>query len=152
MKKTLIIISTLFILSCTSEVNTNDENNQGTISKETIKNGNNYNFIDSPSELKGFWVYEEYINDLINSKSTKIACESGHDDFYKIYNDCSIMNLNIHEGASEDILLMTSKEEGTIYTSDTTQELGKVQFQDEFMIINEKKYVKAPYQDETHDG
>lgn len=151
--KTIFTIFSLFLfLSCTSKLNHDQQNSTASTLEDVSKNKHSFDFIEFPSQRIGFWVDEKYIDDLVNSKSTKVASESGHDNFYKIYNQGSIMHLNIHEGAGEDLLLMATPDSGVIFSSDTTMEYGKVKFERDTMIVNGIRYIKAPYQEEPDEA
>jgi hypothetical protein len=54
------------------------------------------------------------------------------------------MHLNLHEGGANNILLMSTKTRGQIFSSDKTEAYYKVDFKDNYMIIDNKKYIKAP--------
>lgn len=92
----------------------------------------------------GFWVYEKYPEALKKTKSTKKAGEMGVDDFYNIYNSNSIMRLNIHEGGANNILLMTAENKGQIFSSDTSEAYYNLEFIDDFLLADHKRYLKAP--------
>lgn len=116
--------------------------------KITKKNSNSTNisvknYVDLSEEYVGFWVYGSYLEALQKTKSTKKAGEMNVDDFYRISNDNSIMRMNIHEGGADNIILMTSKNNGQIFSSDTTESYYKVEFRDRLMIVDGKKYIKA---------
>ncbi len=101
-------------------------------------------FVDLSDKHIGFWVNEEYYEVLKESNSTKIAGESGSDDFYRISNDNSIMNMNIHEGGANNLILMESENKGQIFNSDTTESYSTIQFQNETLLTDGKRYIKAP--------
>lgn len=102
------------------------------------------NYVALSEKHVGFWVYESYFKELQSTKSTKKAGEIGVDDFYRISKDYSIMRMNIHEGGADNIILMISKNHGKICSSDTMETYYDVEFRDELMIVDEKKYIKAP--------
>lgn len=92
----------------------------------------------------GFWVRGGYYQALRKTKSTKKAGKIGADDFYKINEDHSIMRMNLHEGWAEGIILLTTKGSGKIHSQDTSQVYHEVEFRNGMMVIDGKKYIKAP--------
>jgi len=109
-----------------------------------IENANKKEYIKTPNDCFGFWVNEEYLKTLRQTNSTKKASELDVDDFYRISNDNSIMRLNLHEGGANNFLLMTTKSTGQIFSFDTTEAYFTVEFKDNYLIIENKKYIKAP--------
>jgi hypothetical protein len=101
-------------------------------------------YIKTPAACLGFWIHEDYLKALRQTHSTKKASEMGVDDFYRISNDNSVMRLNLHEGGAENILLMTTKSTGQIFSPDTSEAYFKVEFKDKYLIIENNKYIKAP--------
>jgi hypothetical protein len=117
--------------------------------KTTVQNSESQidsvsSYVDLSVEHVGFWVYGSYFETLQKTKSTKKAGEMEVDDFYRISKDNSIMRMNIHEGGADNIILMTSKNIGQIFSSDTTEAYYKVEFRDKLMIVDGKKFIKAP--------
>ena len=100
-------------------------------------------YIETPSTCFGLWVHEEYLKALQQTNSTKKASEMGVDDFYRISTNSSVMRLNLHEGGADNILLMTTKSTGQIFSSDTLEAYFTVEFKDNYMIVENKKYIKA---------
>lgn len=107
-------------------------------------NGVVKNSVDLSEKYVGFWVYEKYFEALQKTKSTKKAGEMDVDDFFRISKDNSIMRMNIHEGYSYNIVVMSSTDKGQIFSSDTAELYFNVEFKDETMIVDGKKYIKAP--------
>jgi len=101
-------------------------------------------YIKTPNNCFGFWVNEEYLKALQKTNSTKKASEMGVDDFYKISANSSVMRLNLHEGGADNILLMTTNSTGQIFSSDTLEAYFKVEFKDNYLIVESRKYLKAP--------
>jgi len=126
------------MISCSSNTEKKEQTESKSEEIATIK------FVALSDNHIGFWVNEEYYEALKESNSTKIAGESGSDDFYRISNDNSIMNLNIHEGGADNLLLMNSENKGQIFSSDTTESYSKIQFQNGTLLTDSKKYIKAP--------
>jgi hypothetical protein len=138
MKNLFKILAIVLIAGCSSQTEKTTEQNSDSTKKSVM------NYVDLPEKYVGFWVYESYFEALQKTKSTKKAGEMDVDDFYRISKDNSIMRMNIHEGGADNIILMTSKSDGQIFSSDTTDTYYKVEFRDEFMIVDGKKYIKAP--------
>jgi hypothetical protein len=137
MRTTLYLLICLIFLGCdlsSKKLNENAEN------ERNIKT----EYIETPIELIGFWVNEEYLNALKQTRSTKKSSEMGVDDFYKISDNKSVMRLNLHEGGANNIVLMISKSNGQIFSSDTTESYSKIELNDKFLIIENKKYIKSP--------
>ncbi|MFT6747025.1 MAG: hypothetical protein ACJAZ2_001371 [Glaciecola sp.] len=88
----------------------------------------------------GFWVNEDYIELLKQSKSTKIAGSKSADDFYRIKSDNSIMQMNIHEGAGLNVLSLKTKGSGAIYSSDSTRLIAEVSFDGDTLTVNDNRY------------
>lgn len=126
------IVSLFLIISCS------------TSQQKEIKAKDNEKsaFIPVPPRYIGLWVNEGYLEELSKTRSTKIA--QGSDNFYRINNQSSIMKLDLHEGGEENILLMKTPNIGQIFSSDSTKSLNEVAFKDMVMIIDGKRYVKAP--------
>ena len=139
MTKTIALLTLcLIIIGCNSSI---DKTNKS--AHPQIEKGIQTKHIKMPSSCIGFWVLEDYIEALKQTKSTKKAGETGFDDFYRISADNSVMNLSLHEGGAENILLMNSLSEGQIFSSDTTEAYFKVEFNGKCLIINSKKYIKT---------
>lgn len=137
MRAIFTILAITLFTDCYSQITKTTEQNSNP------KNKSVKNYVELSEEHVGFWVYESYFEALQKTKSTKKAGEMGVDDFYRISNDNSIMSMNIHEGGADNIVLMTSKNIGQIFSSDTTQLYSKVEFRNGLMISNGKKYIKA---------
>ena len=132
------IITCLLIVGCSSQTE------QKSQSKLKSEKDSLPKFFDLSKRHVGFWVYEEYYKALQETKSTKKAGEMGGDDFYRIYEDNSIMRMNIHDGGAENIILMTSENKGQIFSSDTTESYFEIEFRDGILLTDNKKYIKAP--------
>lgn len=100
--------------------------------------------INIAEEYYGTWVSEKYIEALKKTKSTKKAGELGVDEFYKITPENVIIKMNIHEGGDRNIILMTAKDKGIIYSMDTSSFYSNVEFTGGKMIVNGVNYIKAP--------
>jgi hypothetical protein len=138
MKFILNTLICLLIIGCSSETEKKEQ------SESKPKEITPTKFVNLSENHIGFWVNEEYYKALKESNSTKIAGESGNDDFYRISEVNSIMNMNIHEGAAENLILMDSENKGQIFNSDTTESYSKVEFQNGILLTDNKKYIKAP--------
>jgi hypothetical protein len=88
----------------------------------------------------GFWVNEDYIKLLEESKSTKIAGSKSVDDFYRIRGDNSIRQMNIHEGAGLNVLSLKTEGSGAIYSSDSTRLIAEVSFEGDTLTVNDNRY------------
>src|SRR5690606_38113930 len=131
MKKALNILICLLMIGCTYQT----EKKVQTALTEAAAEEVQLKFVELSKKHTGFWVNEQYYKALIETHSTKKAGEMGVDDFYKISDDNSIMRMNIHEGGADNIILMTSKDVGQIFSSDTTESYFEVEFTDGLMIV-----------------
>jgi len=135
---TAFFIIGLFLFSCNfSAEETKDDLNAKSTNKLAI------DFIKTPGECAGFWVLEEYSKAIKQTKSTLKASQMEVDDFFRIASDNSVMRLNLHEGGDSNILLMTSNSKGRVVNSDTTETIFTVEFTNNRLIIDNKKYLKA---------
>lgn len=139
MKATIFILTCLTLFGCNSSSEKTKENKDTNIDK--VKKTE---YIKTPNTCLGFWVHEDYLKALQQTHSTKKASEMGVDDFYRISNDNAIMRLNLHEGGADNILLMTNKSTGKIFNPDTSETYSSVEFKDNYLIIENNKYIKAP--------
>jgi lipopolysaccharide export LptBFGC system permease protein LptF len=136
MRNTLYLLICLILFGCELSSEELNEN----IKSEKTKT----EYIDTPDELIGFWVNEEYLNALKQTRSTKKSSEMGVDDFYKISDNNSVMRLNLHEGGANNIILMTSKSNGQIFSADTTESYFKIELNNMYLVIDNRKYIKSP--------
>ena len=133
MNRLISIVILFFLISCsTSEQKEIEEK----------KPAGKASFIPIPPMYKGLWVNEGYLKELSKTRSTKMA--QGKEGFYKIYDKNSIMQLDLHEGGAENILVMETDKDGQIYSTDSTQALNKVEFKDGIMVIDNVRCIKAP--------
>lgn len=137
MKTILHILICLIILGC----NTSSDKKKDNIDIKIDKT----EYVKTSSAHFGFWVYEEYLKALQQTNSTKKASQMGVDDFYKITKNNSVTRLNLHDGGAENILLMTTKSTGQIFSSDTLEAYFKIEFKDNYLVIKNRKYIKAPH-------
>jgi len=137
MKKTTYILICLFLTECSLISDNSKSDNVSKTDKKKIE------FIKTSSNYFGFWVSEEYIEAIRKTKSTKKASEMNVDEFYRIYNNSSIMFCNLHEGGANNILLMTTNSTGQVYSADTTQTYGSIEFKDNFLIVENKRFIKT---------
>ena len=136
MKIIQILVLVFILVSCNPNA---QENSAETESVNLIDETSSY-----PLTIKhvGFWVNEDYISKLKTSKSTKVAASSSVDDFYSINSDNSIMQMNIHEGAGRNILILKSQDIGTIYSSDSVRVISDVNFNDSILTVNDNRYFR----------
>lgn len=139
MKTTTYILICLTFLGCNSSSEKTSDNTDIKIEKV-----DKTEYIETPNTCVGFWVHEEYLKALQQTNSTKKASKMGVDDFYRISTNSSVMRLNLHEGGADNILLMKTKSTGQIFSSDTLEAYFTVEFKDNYMIVENKKYIKAP--------
>jgi len=137
MKIVYNILICALIIGCNSQTETIEQVGFNT------KENNQTKYIALSKKHIGFWVNEEYFNELKATLSTKKAGEKGVDDFYKISVNNSIMRMNIHEGGDDNILLLTSENKGQIFSSDTVEAYSEVVFKDGFMYAENKKYIRT---------
>lgn len=138
MKIVFNILICLLMIGCTSKTEKNE-----TV-KSDIEEKIKPKYVGLSKKHIGFWVNEKYFKKLKETRSTKKAGEIGVDDFYRISDNNSIMSMNIHEGGSDNVILMNSEDDGQIFNSDTTEYYSKVKFQNEVLFILSEKYIKAP--------
>ena len=122
------------ILSCANNENP-DSNTLNDITPVNVQLSN---------DKKGMWVAETYLNALKETKSTKKASANGQDVFYNINQEGLIQVMSMHEGTNYEPLIMTSETEGKIYNLDTTEIKNKVVFSNDFLFVDDKKFLKAP--------
>lgn len=139
MKIVICLFTSLILIGC----NSSSEKKKEVINAKTKKD-NESKYVNIPNGHFGFWVYEEYLKALDQTKSTKKASKMGVDIFYKISKDNSIMGMSLHDSGAKNILIMTTKSEGQIFSLDTTNAYNSVEFKDNYLIIENKRFVKAP--------
>ncbi len=122
--------------SSSEKTNNNIENKIETVNKKE--------YFKLPDNCFGIWVNEKYLKALRQTHSTKKAGEMGVDDFYRISKENSIMRFDVHESGADNILLMDTKSTGQIFSSDKSEAYFKVKFKENYLIVDNDKYVKAP--------
>tara|TARA_R110001592_G_C12988654_1_gene734861 strand:+ start:160 stop:903 length:744 start_codon:yes stop_codon:yes gene_type:complete len=136
MKEIICIIICYLFVSCSPQ-------SEETDNSEPIKK-NKQVFVNLSKEHIGFWVNEEYFTALQKMKSTKKASDNDIGNFYRISENNSIMNLNIHEGGSDDIIQMDTKNKGRILSPDSSETYHNIEFQGETLLVDNKKFIKTP--------
>ncbi len=136
MKVLLNIFSSLFIilLSCSSP----STKNESTPIKDEITTK-----IELSQKYYGLWISNEYLEFLHDNKSTKQAQEVDKDHLYNIFGNQIIMSMNFHEGGSENLIQLNVGQSGHIISQDSSHIYNKIQFQNGYMIVDDKKFVQA---------
>lgn len=137
MKHIYKILFSVLLFSCASHTEKDKQENPETHTVEITQP----KYVGFPEKHIGFWVNETYYNSLKTTKSTKQTQELGLDDFYRVSEDQSIMRMNAHDGGGNNILLMTSENEGEICSPDSTEVYSKVSFKDGYMFAENNKYI-----------
>lgn len=133
MKPKYFIVILVFCIGCTGS----DSSKQRPEVQEKIV------YQNIPEEHLGLWVAEKYIHALSESRSTKKAGELNLDMLYQIDAPSNIISMNLHEGGADNLLLMSSKNNGQIFSSDSLNAYEKVLFEDNELIIDEEKFIHA---------
>jgi len=132
---TYIVICFLFV-SCSAQSERKDKN-ESIIDNKLV-------FVNLSKEHIGFWVNEEYFTALQRMKSTKKASDNDIGNFYRISENNSVMNMNIHEGGSDDVILMDTENKGRILSPDSSEVYHNIEFQGETLLVDNEKFIKTP--------